>query len=63
MKYKNRRRKKNTNFDEATRSSRGVLDSSSNSITDSAEKQALIVLSKDLTRSSSDKDLNECSPK
>jgi hypothetical protein len=45
------------------RSSCGVLDSSSYSIDCSSWKHSLIVLSKDLTRSSSEKDLNECSPR
>ena len=52
-----------TNLEEAMRSSCGVLDSSSYSITCSSVKQSFIVLSNDLTRSSSDNDLNGCSPK
>ena len=52
----------NTHFDEAIRSSCGVLDSSSFDWVSSLEKQSWIVLSNDLTRSSMDIDFNECSP-
>lgn len=63
----NEEKSEKTNFDDATRSFCRGLDScccsGSHSTGCSSVKQAFIVLSNDLTRSSSDNALNDCSPK